>query len=238
MSEEEVQQPAEEQPRSRFYRQEGLVPELIRDTPITVVGCGAIGRQVLLQLSAMGAGDLEFFDFDKVDESNRATQGYRHSQVGEPKVRAMLSDIDWGPPGDELPSTRPVEDRFRAAKWDARPVIFVCVDNMESRKAIWEGVWERVEFHVDGRMAGENIRILVGKPGDPTQYEESLFTDAEATPGRCTQQSTIYTANIAAGLMVHQFVRHLRGGFPDPDMLWSLADGSVVQVPREEGAVT
>ena len=61
-------------------------------------------------------------------------------------------------------------------------------------------------------MLGEVIRVLVvaDEPGRD-HYPTTLFSQSEAQLGRCTAQSTIYTANIAAGLMLHQFARWLRG---------------------------
>jgi molybdopterin-synthase adenylyltransferase len=48
-------------------------------------------------------------------------------------------------------------------------------------------------------------------------YPTTLFAQTEAQPGRCTARSTIYAANIAAGLMVHQFTRWLRGIPVEPE---------------------
>ena len=42
-------------------------------------------------------------------------------------------------------------------------------------------------------------------------YPTTLFTAAEAYHGACTAKSTIYCANVAAGIMVGQFAKWLRG---------------------------
>jgi len=44
----------------------------------------------------------------------------------------------------------------------------------------------------------------------------------EAQPGRCTARSTLYVASIAAGLMIHQFTRWLRGLPIEPDLSFNL----------------
>ena len=67
----------------------------------------------------------------------------------------------------------------------------------------------------DGRMNAEVIRVLAsGRPAADSLYPKTLFTAREAFAGSCTAKSTIYTANIAAGLMVGQFARWLRGWPP------------------------
>jgi len=108
------------EPHNRFGRQQDLVPDdRFEQLTVSVIGVGAIGRQVALQLAALGVRRIQLVDFDCVELSNVTTQGY--------------------------------------------------------------------------------------------------FRQSEAQPGRCTAHGTIYTANIAAGLMVHQFVRWLRSQPVDPD---------------------
>ncbi|MCC7419355.1 MAG: hypothetical protein IT428_03645 [Planctomycetaceae bacterium] len=69
-------------------------------------------------------------------------------------------------------------------------------------------------------MRGEVIRILTVEGVKARErYPGTLFSQSEAEPGRCTARSTIYAASIAAGLMLHQFTRWLRGLPTDFD-LW------------------
>jgi molybdopterin/thiamine biosynthesis adenylyltransferase len=112
----------------RFQRQADLVPaDRLQGFSISVIGVGAIGRQVALQLAAIGARQLTLVDFDTVaDEASRR------------------------------------------------------------------------------------------------QYGRTLFPQPEAQAGTCTARSTIYAASIAAGLMVHQFARWLRGGRVEADLSLNL----------------
>lgn len=72
-------------------------------------------------------------------------------------------------------------------------------------------------------MLGETIRILsVADDQGRAHFPTSLFQQSEAQTGRCTARSTIYSANIAAGLMLHQFARWLRGQPIDPDISLNL----------------
>lgn len=200
----------------RFLRQRELVPrERLKQLTITVIGVGAIGRQVALQLAALGARRLQLIDFDHVDDTNITTQGYYRADVGLPKVSALarcMKELD------ETVEVDLVQDRFRQLVSTGR-VVFCCVDSIETRAAIWKAVSRRAEFWADGRMLGETIRVLIA--GDETgrrHYPTTLFAGNEAQAGRCTARSTIYTANIAAGLMVSQFVRWLRGQPTDYDL--------------------
>jgi sulfur carrier protein ThiS adenylyltransferase len=78
-------------------------------------------------------------------------------------------------------------------------------------------------------MLAETIRILVATVDvGREQYPTTLFSASEAQPGRCTARSTVYTANIAAGLMVHQFARWLRGQPIDTDLSLNLLASELV----------
>src|SRR5436190_15519434 len=96
----------------RFVRQAELVPrDKLVGLDVTVIGVGAIGRQVALQLAALGVNKLRLIDFDRVETTNVTTQGYRHADVGMAKVTATAHAIAEIDSAVELEL---VEDRFRA----------------------------------------------------------------------------------------------------------------------------
>src|SRR3954463_4420345 len=210
----------------RFSRQQDLVPaERLAELATTVIGVGAVGRQVALQLAAIGARRLQLIDFDHVDESNITTQGYLAEDVGLLKVAALASAIKRLDASVEL---EVVPDRFRP-KLHLGQAIFCCVDSIETRTAIWRSASRRTEFWADGRMLGEAIRVLVVTDHlGRHHYHATLFARSEAQPGRCTARATIYSANILGGLMVHQFVRWLRGQPTDADLSLNLLASELV----------
>ena len=78
-----------EQQKERYMRQKDIVPvERLANCKATVIGIGAIGRQIALQLTAMGIPWLQLVDFDNVDASNLASQGYLEADFEKPKVEA------------------------------------------------------------------------------------------------------------------------------------------------------
>jgi molybdopterin-synthase adenylyltransferase len=210
----------------RFSRQCDLVPgERLQEARISVIGVGAIGRQVTLQLAAIGARHLQLVDFDVVDESNVTTQGYARHEVGMAKVDALQLAIHELDPSIDVERIR---DRFRP-KQPVGEVVFCCVDSIATRAAIWRSVGSGCEFWTDGRMLGETIRVLVAADDlGREHYPQTLFHADKAQPGRCTARSTLYSANIAAGLMVHQFVRWLRHQATDRELLLNLLASELV----------
>src|SRR5438034_3178751 len=89
----------------RDIRQRSIVPpERLAACHALVIGVGAIGRQVALQLAAVGIPLLILYDHDSVAEENLAAQGYRPDQLGLTKVDATALDCQrLHPPSLTLP---------------------------------------------------------------------------------------------------------------------------------------
>jgi sulfur carrier protein ThiS adenylyltransferase len=200
----------------RFSRQADIIPrQRILDCKATVIGVGAIGRQVAIQLTAIGVPVLQLVDFDTVEISNLATQGYMHKDLKRPKVdvtaefcREINYDLQVEVVLDRFKRTIPVGN-----------CVFVCVDKIDARKHIWNAVKDKVNFFVDGRMSAEVLRVITACDEKSREYyPQTLFAASEAYMGPCTAKSTIYCANIAAGFMLAQFTKYLRLLPVDPDL--------------------
>lgn len=210
----------------RFSRQADLVPqEKLQNLKATIIGVGAVGRQVALQLAAIGVRRLQLVDFDHIEPTNITTQGYGHADLGLPKVVAMQQAI--GQIDPEIVVT-PILDRFRP-RYETGEIVFCAVDKIAAREAIWRYLGKTCRFWADGRMLGEIVRVLAASTEEERRhYQTTLFPPAEAEPGRCTARSTIYTANLCAALMVHQFSRWLRELPLDRDLSLNLLATEIV----------
>ncbi|TWU37945.1 Molybdopterin-synthase adenylyltransferase [Novipirellula aureliae] len=210
----------------RFSRQSALVPiDRMKSKLVTVIGVGAIGRQVALQLASLGVRRLQLIDFDTVESTNVTTQGYLASDVGVSKVLATKLAIERIDSAIEIDM---IIDRYRRSQ-QVGQVIFCCVDSITARSAIWRSLRDQVVLFVDGRMLGEVIRILTADSDSSAEYyATTLFAAAEAQQGACTSHGTIYTASIAAGLMVQQFTRWLRDLPTDRDLSCNLLASELV----------
>lgn len=72
------------------------------------------------------------------------------------------------------------------------------------------------------------MRVLtVGDESSRLHYPTTRFAQAEAKRGFCTSRSTTYAAGTAAGLMIHQFSRWLRGISVDCDLSMNLLASEV-----------
>ena len=204
----------------RDIRQRDIIPpRRLLACRTTVVGVGAIGRQVALQLAAVGVPWLQLIDPDEVAPENLACQGYLEDDVGCLKVDAtsqLCSQINSTPEVVAIPS------RFQRSR-DVGNAVFCCVDSIETRRLIWRAAQDRIDIFIDGRMSAEVLRVLVACDlASREHYPTTLFNGEEAYSGSCTAKSTIYCANIAAGLMLSQLTKFLRGIPTDFDLQLNL----------------
>ena len=192
----------------RYSRQHDIVPaQRLAECKASVIGVGAIGRQVALQLAAMGIPWLQLIDFDAVEISNLASQGYLESDSGKLKVEAT---VELCRRMNSTAEILPLAERFRRSTGVGN-MVFCAVDSIDTRRLIWDSVKDKVGCFCDGRMTAETLRILTACDYESRRhYPTTLFRADEAFAGPCTAKTTIYCANIAAGLMVAQFVKYLR----------------------------
>jgi len=163
-----------------------------------------------------------------VELTNVTSQGYFATDVGRLKVDAtaeLLHRIDSTIQIETIP------DRYRPTLKTGE-VIFTCVDSISSRAAIWKSIREACTFWCDGRMLGEVMRVLTAvDESSRNHYASTLFPQSEAQVGACSSRSTIYTAALAAALMIHQFTRWLRGLPTEQDLTLNLLASELVTGP-------
>ena len=213
----------------RYSRQKDIVPpDCLATCRATVIGVGAIGRQVALQLAAMGVPWLQLIDFDVVEPSNLASQGYLEEDLGRPKVEATGELCRRISHGLELHQEN---ERFRRSM-EIGNAVFCCVDKIDIRRTIWDAIKDKASFFTDGRMSAEVLRVLTAcDAASRKHYPTTLFAAGEAYAGPCTAKTTIFCANIAAGIMVSQFAKYLRHLPVDADVQLNLLSSELTVSP-------
>lgn len=185
----------------------------------TVIGVGAIGRQVAIDLISLGVPRIRLTDFDRVDGSNIASQGYELADVGRLKVHAAAEALRRLNPSVEVET---VPDRFRPGQ-PVGEVVFTCVDSVLARAAIWRACQDLCQFWCDGRMLKDVVRVLTIADGAGQEhYQTSLFSPERAQGSTCAHGGQLHVAAIAAGLMVNQFCRWQNGQPVEHDTVFNL----------------
>ncbi len=194
-----------------FWRQQDIVSSDELDSPIVVIGAGGIGSPTVLALAKMGCTQLTVYDDDLVESHNIPNQLYLLADVGRPKVEA-LAHLVQGFTGTAI-RARPE----RVADQRLQGLVISGVDTMQSRHEIWRRCIKhkpQVRLYIDARMGAEVCRIYSVNPVDPDDirlYEDTLYTDEEASEEPCTARAIIYNVFSIAALIANQVKKCVKG---------------------------
>jgi len=112
-----------------------------------------------------------------VGVENLACQGYAPTDLGRTKVEAMAEDCRQLNPAVEVTA---VPERFRRSSarhlaGRGSPIVFACVDQIATRRLIWESCRQAASLFLDGRNSAEVIRVLAVRTlnvGNNAQLDE------------------------------------------------------------------
>ena len=182
----------------------------LREAKIAVIGCGAVGRQVAIQLAVMGAENVDLFDDDVVEEVNYDVQAYCQEDLGQPKAACT-----YGSAAKYMLGVWPKWEERRFGSGDAYgfEILVSCVDSMTSRSAIYKSFCRfKTPLLLDARVLGYNVQVITAIPETSEAFGMTVFPQSQALEGRCTAKISFPSANLAASLLLHQLSRYLRGG--------------------------
>lgn len=146
-----------------------------------VVGCGALGNEVLKNLVLMGIGHLVIVDFDVVEQGNLTRSILFHkADVGERKVdvaKRMLLDLN--PDLDIQTICGDIAYDVGLGTVRRMDIIIGCVDNRWARYCIQRLCHRAGKTWVDGGILDLTGTVKVFRPGESC-YACSLSTEALA----------------------------------------------------------
>jgi molybdopterin/thiamine biosynthesis adenylyltransferase len=179
------------------------------DKRVDVIGAGATGSAVVLELAKLGVRNLHVWDFDQVEEHNLANQFFGPGDVGRPKVEA-LADLVRTQTGAEIGAHNAAVTKDNAPD---SAVALLLTDTMESRKDIGQAYKRkfRTKALIETRMGTETGYVFTFKPIVPSEmkaWAETLWEDAVTETSACGTAITVGpTAHLLANLAVWQFLR-------------------------------
>lgn len=107
----------------------------ISSITVGVIGAGAVGNEVLKNLTLLGVGTIHVFDLDKVEAHNLTRSVlFRESDIGKSKVDAASERARKLDPNVKIISHfGDFWDQVTASSISNFDVVFCCVDNFEAR---------------------------------------------------------------------------------------------------------
>lgn len=208
-------------PDNLNYSQQAAIFNPALAKPVTVIGAGSVGSQVVCMLARMGCQRLTVYDFDHVTSHNVPPSAFGRADVTQVKVRA-LSDRVLADTGTTITARPQAYTGERLSD-----TVVSCVDTMEARALIWRRVKDNplVDVFVDTRMSSELVVIYCINPCDPegiAWYEARLYPTSATEPNLCGRHGIVYVTATAASLACAAIAASWRGEKPRPEITMSL----------------
>ncbi|MDR0607512.1 MAG: ThiF family adenylyltransferase [Candidatus Peribacteria bacterium] len=179
------------------------------DKRVDIVGVGAVGSKVALEVAKLGVKNLHIWDDDVVEAHNISNQAfYKERDIGKRKVVALSEHIQQAT--GLIPT---VHDTKVDANTELGEVVFLLVDNMAARKEIFDGLSYTMttEVIIEIRMGTRSGYIYTIDPNDVEQIEfwqTNWYPDKEVIqPSACGSKLSIgATSSIISGYAVWTFM--------------------------------
>jgi hypothetical protein len=180
---------------------------------IDIIGVGATGSKIAIELAKLGVSNIHVWDDDVVSAHNVANQFYGRQHEGMLKVDAIAEAIK------QISGLEITKHPCRVEGGEALgSYVFVLPDSMKARKQIWTTSLKFkpfVKLIIETRMGIDEGVIYCFNPINPThikKYEATLYDDppeekrADLAP--CgTRISVGPTATLVAGFSAWLFVQ-------------------------------
>ena len=199
----------------RTLRYADIISPLDLQTPITVVGCGAIGSWTAFLAAQMGFTTFHLIDPDHVSPENLGPQCFLPSDLYKNKVFALRDRILTTNPSARI---CPIPFPFSSLPPTPNAILIITPDNMACRSLAFTAFRDSdYSLLLDARMSAEFFHLfhVNTSPLALTNYPTTFFPDAEAEPLPCSARATTYCATLAASLILSSITNHLRS-IPTP----------------------
>lgn len=192
-------------------------PASLTGTQVLVIGLGATGSFVAMNLVKMGVEDIIFFDYDIVEEKNVNNQLYGLNHVGMPKTQAMYQILSSFNPA--IKEEQFINEKFDMSKhkryFSKKTVVYLLVDH--NRQALLTDLFKSPNVHylIETRIGVDVFDIYkVGKDKKKREiYLESVPTlEMELNPRElspCGEVMSIVPAINMCGALAAQLIRQL-----------------------------
>ena len=168
-----------------------------------IVGCGAIGSSVAMQLVRLGADNFYLYDFDKVEIPNIGVSQYNEQDVGLPKVGALINHMKRV---NVMIKVQGIIDRFTTYEGSKEGILILGLDSMKARRDIVKMLVKcpyKPKIVIDGRMGAEHYQQYIYNNITMSQYDKNWYSDDESDPEPCTRKATSYCSNMSGSFIAN-----------------------------------
>jgi molybdopterin/thiamine biosynthesis adenylyltransferase len=199
----------------------------LRAAKVLVVGCGALGNEVLKNLALLGVGHIYALDFDHIENSNLTRSVlFRARDKGRSKAEAAAEALrDINPDCQVVPLHANIITDIGLGLFRDVDVVIGCLDNREARLWVNRQCWKVGTPWIDGGIQEISGVVKVFTPPDSACYECAmtendyrlinlryscpLLSQEDLSRGRVPTAPTI--SSMIAGLQTQEALKLLHG---------------------------
>jgi len=174
-------------------------------TPVNIIGCGAIGSKVALEVAKLGCDNITLWDFDKVESHNLSNQVFTKKCIGMQKVDALKTIIQQ----TCSPDIEAINEEYTSEPLVG--IVFLCVDSMKTRREIVSRIimQPHVPYIIETRMGIDEVRCYVITRDKYDLWKEfSNYEDSNSEVSACGTSLTVgATASIVASIATWQYMK-------------------------------
>lgn len=217
-----------EQHGGRYDRQELITwweQDRLRSSRVLVVGAGALGNEIVKNLTLLGVGSIVVIDMDTVENSNLARcVFFREGDEGRLKAEVVAEAAHRMNPDVEVtPVIGDVRTALGLGAYRTLDLVIGGLDNREARLHVNRSCWKTGTPWIDGAIEGLMGVMRVFIPGQSACYECtlseadfkilaqrracSLLSRDEMLAGKVP--TTITSASVIAGMQAQEAVKLL-----------------------------
>ncbi len=184
-------------------------PRTFEENRVDVIGAGALGSRLTLELARLGIQEIHVWDFDKVSDVNLANQAYARKDVGMPKVQALARLVLEHTGGHVV-----AHEEACTGESELGEVVFLMTDSLVSRREVFAGA---LRFNlvtrrlIEARLGIDQGRVYSLDPNqsaDVDAYAPTLNGIAKLAVNPCGSPISIgATAGMAVALATWMFIR-------------------------------
>jgi len=190
---------------------------------VHIIGCGATGSRIALELAKLGIRTIHLWDDDIVEGHNIANQIFELADIGTKKTETLQLIMK------DNSGIIPTIYQQKVTDQPLTGIVFLLTDTMASRKEIWENCIKfkpQVKLMIETRMGADSLRIYAINPlnfEQVTFWEGTLCDDDEAVASACGARTTVgATAAVISGLAVWELIKYQRSEFVGSELITGL----------------
>ncbi len=185
--------------------------------PCTIIGCGAIGSKLAIELAKIGVPSITMYDDDIVEQHNLSNQAFGIQHLGMNKAQSTADIIK------TVCDMHVVAVPYKITEHNVnelRGFVFICVDSMLTRRMLVDGLLKNpfISGIMEARMGVYDINIYeVNSLSKDRWIELSSFDDSVAETSACGSTLSVgATSSMASSIMCWNYMKRFMENPPVP----------------------